>query len=182
MTCPDLRNASGQLYYDVGMLVFLSKVLASRALGRENPIASALRESFLIHLRGVIDFLYPRNARNGGILAGHFFDSPEQWNEIRDTHIDEASRNVLIEARNRADKELARLIHKRLASRRPVEASVRRRWDFIYIGNEAKKAIRVFLDNVPKDRLGPKWQLFLERETGYLDSFPGGRAHDLKPT
>jgi hypothetical protein len=174
-TLSELQEASSHLHYDVEMLISSAKVLASRISGRENPIARALRESFLIHLCVVIDFLYPRRPKDLDVLAGDFFDSPEQWDEIRDRYIDENSRKLLIDARDRADKELAHLIRKRGSSRRLKVALDRKKWDFVKVENEIRKAVRVFLENVPKERLGPKWELALEHENVFRNSYPVDR-------
>jgi hypothetical protein len=43
---------------------------------------SAYLESFAIHLRGLIDFVYtePKNAQPDDVVAADFFDPPSGWN------------------------------------------------------------------------------------------------------
>ncbi len=179
MTSPkasDLLKVSDRLFNDFGMLISSTKLLTSRMAGRENPIARALRESFLIHLCVVIDFLYPRSSKNGDITAGSFFDSPEQWSGIRDRYIGENPRKVLTDARGRAARELASLTHARLVAKRRNAVSLRKKWDYAGIENEIRKAIMVFLDHVPEERLGPKWSPFHSQDRGRPLVFaPAGR-------
>ena len=40
---------------------------------------SAYRESFTVHLRALIDFLYEQPRWDGDVVAGDFFDSPGSW-------------------------------------------------------------------------------------------------------
>lgn len=173
---PDLLAVSSRLFNDVGMLISSTKLLSSRMAGKENPIARALRESFLIHLCFVIDFLYPRSSKNGDITAGSFLDPPELWSEIRDRYIDGNSRKVLTDARGRAARELAYLTHGRLSATKLNAVSMRKKWDYAGIETEIRKVLGVFLDHAPAEKLGPKWVPFRSQDRGRpLVFVPAGR-------
>lgn len=150
----ELREVSNHLHYEVAMLQSSARGLASGVFGWQNTAANALLEAFVFHLRVVVDFLYPRGRglNVDDVLASDFFDSAIEWCKIRDQHIGKKSRKVLEDARNRADKEMAHLTYSRLKVT-PIEKN----WYFVKIENEARTAIKVFIDNVPKEKLGSDW-------------------------
>ena len=151
----ELQGVSSHLHYEVGMLQSTARGLASGIFGWKNTVANAMLEAFVLHVRVVVDFLYPRGRglKDSDVLAGDFFDSPEQWCKVRDKHIIKESREILEDARDRADKEMAHLLYSRL---KVTEAE--KVWHFVKIGNEAGKVVKIFIDNVPKEKLGPEWQ------------------------
>lgn len=55
----ELRAASDHLYYEIQMLRSTMALLATGAFG-ESILSNALIESFTIHARALIHFLYPR--------------------------------------------------------------------------------------------------------------------------
>lgn len=152
----ELQGVSKHLHYEVWMLQSTAKGLASGVFGWRNTVANALLEAFALHLRVIIDFLYPRGRglKSDDVLASDFFDSPEQWCKTRDKHIIKESRQVLMDARDRADKQMAHLTYSRLKV-----TEIQKNWYFIKIADEAQKAIKVFADNVSKEKLGPEWIL-----------------------
>jgi hypothetical protein len=107
-TVDDLQNASDHLYYEIWMLTTLADGLASEVAGN-GPIANALLESFIIHVRVVIDFLYAIKQRPDDVIAEDFFDAPEQWTDMRPTLSE-----LLSQTKSRADKKLAHLSYERL--------------------------------------------------------------------
>lgn len=151
----ELQRVSNHLRYEVEMLQSTARGLASGVFGWENTAANAMLEAFVLHLRIVVDFLYPRGRgfKDSDVLAGDFFDSPEQWCKVRDKNIVKESRKVLEEARDRADKEMVHLTYDRLKVSKEEKG-----WQFVKIGNEAGRAVKVFIDNVPKDKLGSDWR------------------------
>lgn len=152
----ELQAVSHHLHYEVWMLQSTANGLGSGVFGWKNTIANSLLEAFALHLRVVIDFLYPRGRglKDDDVLASDFFDSPEQWCKIRDGHINKESRKALMDARDRADKEMAHLTYSRLKV-----TETQKNWYFVKIADEAQAAIKVFTENVSKERLGPEWVL-----------------------
>jgi hypothetical protein len=154
----ELRAVSNHLHYEVWMLQSTAKGLASGVFGKGNTVANAMLEAFAIHLRVVVDFLYPRGRglKDDDVLAWDFFDSSEQWGKVRDKHIIKESRKVLKDARNKTDKEMAHLTYSRLKV-----TATEKNWYFAKVADEAQKAIKVFVDNISNEKLGPGW--FLSR-------------------
>ena len=145
-TTEKLREISDHLHYEVWMLVSLAKGMASGILG-QGPIANAVLESFIIHIRAVTNFLYAKEPQVDDAIAEDFFDTPEEWTKIRP-----ALSKLLSQAKRRAGKEVAHLTYARLdviPERKP--------WPFVQISDEISLVIKAFLENVPKNRLGSKW-------------------------
>lgn len=142
----DLRKASDLLHYEIWMLRSLANGLASD-IAWERPIANALLESFVIHFRVLMYFLYPTNAKPDDIIAEDFFDTPERWSEIR-PQLSESLRH----AKRRADKEVAHLTYARLDVTPETKP-----WQFVEIADEISKIIDIFLKEVPKNMLGSRW-------------------------
>src|SRR6266545_7176717 len=105
----ELREASNHLHYEIWMLTSLANSIASGIAG-QGPVANALLESFVIHVRAVMDFLYADKPKRGDVIAEDFFDSPEQWRKTRPLLSE-----LLCQAKRRAGKEVAQLTHARLA-------------------------------------------------------------------
>ena len=76
---------------------------------------SALLESFAIHLRNLIDFLYtdPKDAKPDDLVAADFFNSSAAW-------APGAISRSLQEARVRANKEVSHITYKRKAGMDPT--------------------------------------------------------------
>jgi hypothetical protein len=130
------------------MLVAVANVLALGIFG-EAPVNNALLESFVIHVRALMDFLYaPENAQADDVLAEDFFQSPELWTNLRPTLSE-----LLSEAKRRAGKEIAHLTYARLHVTPETKP-----WHFVQIANELSAVINVFLQNVSRDKLGSQWQ------------------------
>jgi len=109
-TDAELFGASTHVHYEWDMfrsVVAELGVLPPNALLQTN----ALLESFVIHLRNMIDFLWPaEGAHDDDVIAAHFFDEPLYWNGIRPDISD-----TLSAARSRANKEIAHLTYSRLS-------------------------------------------------------------------
>jgi hypothetical protein len=91
------------------MLVSLAHGLASGIAG-QGTIATALIESFVVHVRCVLDFLYaPKNRRYDDVIAQDYFDDVAEWENLRPL----MSAN-LEQARDRAGKEMVHLTYARL--------------------------------------------------------------------
>ena len=148
-TLEELREASDHLHYEVSMFLSLTSVLAERTFD-EDVIKNATLESFAIHIRAIMDFLYPSNPRRDDVLAEDFFDSPEQWWNIQ-PQLSELLKN----AKRRADKEVVHLTFARLDVTDETKP-----WSFIKIAKEIMNIFDTFIENVPKDRLGENWQQY----------------------
>jgi len=129
------------------MLSSLAQAMASGIAG-QGWLANALLESFVIHVRGVMDFLYNDTPRPDDVAAQDFFSSADVWLNIRP----QRSR-LLTTARTRVGKEAAHLTYARLAVTPATKP-----WPFVEIANEVTSVLGVFLENVLREKLGSKWQ------------------------
>jgi len=149
----ELREASNHLHYEIMMLVAVANGLASGIFG-EGPITNALLESFVIHVRAVMDFLYaPENAQTDDVIAEDFFQTPESWAQLRP-----GLSELLSQAKPRAGKEVAHLTYARLDVKPETKP-----WQFVQIASEISTVINVFLQNAPKDKFGSQWRQSIEQ-------------------
>ena len=70
-TDQDLQEVSDHLYYEIWMLTSLAHGIKSGIAG-EGPIANALLEAFVTHVRVLIDFLYNESPQPDDVIAEDF--------------------------------------------------------------------------------------------------------------
>ena len=138
-----LQYSERHLFYEIWMLFGIGEVLA------RSPVASeifryALIESFVIHLRNVIVFLYPpRHRKPSDVVAEHFFDRPDEWKK----KLPPLSA-ALQKAKTRADKEVAHLTTGRIAG-----APLEKGWPARQLLDELKKRLKLFAQLASEARL-----------------------------
>ena len=144
----ELRAASNLLSYEIDMFRFASEeILSKRHAG--SRLQNALIESFVTHLRILYDF-FLREPREDDISASHFLaGSPAALAELR-----KLDSTVLKVARKRADKELAHLTYTRVGKTREDK-----QWPCEQVVAEIDCIVDIFLNNVPCDCLGDRWDL-----------------------
>ncbi|MFZ1240171.1 MAG: hypothetical protein WAV74_12730 [Anaerolineae bacterium] len=150
----ELIAASQHLLYEFWMLNSLGRGMASAVLG-QGPLNNAVLESFAIHARVMLGFLYEGKRYPDDVVAGDYFDDPNDWVKVRPS-IPEA----LIPVQKRANKEVAHLSYKRLGI-----ADEARLWRFIDIAAAIGSIMAVFLRHVPAERLHPDWLPLPEPES-----------------
>lgn len=138
----ELVNASEDLYYEISMMRTTAQGLIS---GVANPsaIQNALLESFLLHVRILLDFLSPprRPPLEDDVIAT---DYAPTWKTV-----DTADGGKYIEMlREEINKRLAHLTYKRLKI-----ADRDKGWNFIGIEARLVKWLHEFLRSVPDERL-----------------------------
>jgi hypothetical protein len=142
-----LQGASNHLYYEVWMLEVLTQALASGLAG-EGPMNNALLESFTIHARALLDFLYtPEKLREDDVIAEDFFDDPAQWVSIRPVKT-----TILQTVHHRVGKEIAHLTYARQEVAPEMKA-----WPFAQIGKEIISICSLFLKSISRNLLGERW-------------------------
>lgn len=146
-TDPVLQEASNHLHYEFWMLTSLAKGLAS-SIAANGWLPNALLESFVIHVRVLLDFLYVEQPKPDDVIAADYFPSSEEWEKLRP-----AQSETLKKSRTRAHKELAHLTYARLNVTPETKP-----WAFIEIANQIHRVMDIFLGNVPKHLLGNQWQ------------------------
>ena len=114
----------------------------------EGTLHNALVESFAIHLRNMLDFLWPDKPKGKSewVIAADFSPSPSDWEKLRP----EISQ-LLLDSRGRAAKEIAHLSYARLA----VDPE-QKDWDVRPIANEVTRVVETFIRHAPMQFLGPK--------------------------
>ena len=110
-------------------------------------IENALIESFAIHLRNILDFLYSDSARKDDIIAEHFFTDPHIWRNAR------PQKSAKLDAmHHRVHKEIAHLTY----TRQKVTPETKP-WPIAEIVSEVMPAFKRFLQLVPPKLLGSRW-------------------------
>ncbi len=130
------------------MLLSTSHELMYKYGGEQGPITNALIESFVIHLRNVIDFLYNDRPKSDDVIAADYFHGSDKCIEIRPV-LSES----LKKAKRRAHKEVAHLTYERLKVTPETKP-----WQFITISDEIRTVFGVFIKNVSKDKLHRQWK------------------------
>jgi hypothetical protein len=145
-TDEELRKASEHLHYEFWMLMSLANALAS-GIASEGWLTNTLLESFIIHLRALLDFFYGERPKPDDVIAADYF-SQGQWDSIKPPLSD-----ALKKARSRAHKEVAHLTYERLNVTLETKP-----WAFLSLASEVQGTMNLFLKNVSKDRLADRWQ------------------------
>ena len=78
----ELVETSRHVLYEVHMLEVTASAIASEVYKGE-MLNNALVESFLIHARNLIDFLFSEGRYDTDVLAVHFLDDPDRWESQR---------------------------------------------------------------------------------------------------
>ncbi len=146
----ELRKASDHLCYEFWMFTNLARVLGAGISG-EQVIKNAALESFTIHARILLDFLYPREDRPphpDDVIAADFFDDPATWTDNRP----EKSARVK-DVHKRVGKEIAHLSY----CRQEVTPETKP-WYFAAIAEEVDKVVKTFLSLVPFELLDERWE------------------------
>jgi hypothetical protein len=140
----EMREASRVVHYELEMLRNLL-FLRNNGLIPDQARMNACVESFAIHCRNLIHFLYAHKPWPDDIIAEHFY--PE-WHNIRPDRP-----QVLKEAIDRADKQVAHLKYGRANLQIPDKLWP---WDAIY--EAVTNVLNVFLASAPKHLLADEWK------------------------
>ena len=146
-TQEELRRASNHLYYEIWMLTSLASIMASRITG-EVVKNNAFIESFTIHARGLLYFLYAGDPQPNDVIADDFFPTSQEWKEARP-----GKTQILKKVHRRVAKEVAHLTYDRQYVTPEMKG-----WPFLQIAKDIKVALNEFLRIVPEKLLGPRWE------------------------
>ena len=145
-----LENISHHLWYEFTMFLALTQELSKGyPPGTKN---NALIESFALHVRNLIDFLYIENPSSDDVYAGDYFPYKEDWVKIRPQIT-----TFLKKVKKRTNKEVSHLTYSRLKV-----GQEEKKWDFVTILQEMGGAFDVFVEKVDEELLSPEWIDFLE--------------------
>jgi hypothetical protein len=126
--------ANEHLFYEARMFVVARQIL-SRLPPADVFAKNAIIEVCVLHLRNLIDFLYPVRPRKDDVFATLYVRSPAAWSKGMPEITTDLER-----ARRRANKELAHLTTARIAGNRPEKS-----WDFKMLSTDLRAAIQSFL-------------------------------------
>jgi hypothetical protein len=143
----ELREASKHLHYEITMFYAAAEGLRCGLFG-PGPLSNVLVESFAVHVRNLIDFLYAAQPRTDDVVAEDFVADVVQWPLIRPVMSD-----VLLRAKRRADKEIAHLTYTRLAVTDDAKP-----WPFVEIFGQIVPVFELFMENVEGERLDKVWR------------------------
>jgi len=101
-------------------------------------------ESYAIHLRNLITFLYPSSSRDTDVCARDFFVEERSWEKIRPRLSD-----TLASAKIRADKEVGHLTTSRISG-----ITSDKKWDIKGLTEELMPLITFFCKSADKVILG----------------------------
>lgn len=142
-TPAELRAISQVLQYEVWMFASALRTLAMGIFG-QGATNNSILESFAVHTRGTIDFLFPPgNARDTDLVADDFFDDPKEWRSRRGEMSD-----FLKATRQRVGVLVAHLTEERVGI-----TPERKSWDFRAILLEVRDHLRTFVAHVAGDRI-----------------------------
>ena len=136
-TVEELKKALESLNYEVWMLRSLANILAIDNQGT-GVIHNALVESFLIHARILIEFLYKNKTHEDTVRASQYFTSDSYWESIRPPKT-----KLLEDTEQNAHEHLAHLTYTRLEEKK--------QWPCIQIANDIETVLKVFHENLSGD-------------------------------
>ena len=139
-----LAYSKEHLHYEIDMFFRVGMQLSQSDWASQEPTVvtsrNALIESFLIHLRNLLLFLYPYGAEDEDVISDDYFEKPiEDWKRKRTTES-----GTFREARARASQEVCHLT----VSRQPLQ-----KWLFAELMQELKPVLQIFVDNASTTRL-----------------------------
>ncbi len=146
-----LAYSEEHVAYEFDMFLWLAHMCGSGAgLGAPSAadvtrLNNVLIESFAVHLRNVVDFLYLDSPKPTDVVAADFFD-PGVWERLRPVIT-----ATLQAARVRANKEVAHLTTQRITGSPPEKA-----WDFTGLATEVRPLLRLVAENASPARLSSR--------------------------
>jgi len=144
-----LDYSAEHVAYEVQMLRGTKALLAAIATGALDVslvMKNALIESWMVHLRDLVEFLYPAVPKQGDVIATDFFDSRAEWERIRPSQSES-----LKKARKRANKELAHL-----TTGRKGPGDREKGWAFHDLTSELVDVLRTFGEKASEAKLHQK--------------------------
>ena len=143
-----MAYSAEHLRYEMQMFFATAQILSRMSLSDnssdlEKICSNAYMESFVIHLRNLSEFLYPKRSKKNSVIAEDFFTNPMDWKRLRPKES-----KVLQHARERSHRELAHLTSDRLN----VTPSAKQ-WAFIALATEIKCLLETFANSAYPARI-----------------------------
>ncbi len=144
----DLRAMSRHLLYEIEMLAHTASWLYTISVldtdadaATRSTLRNAMLESWALHLRNLLSFIYDDRPGKGAAIAADFVDG--DWSQLRGDLTP-----VLRLARTKASKEIAHLLYGRARL-----SDEQRTWHLAPILVDLGEVLHRFLDAVPSKRL-----------------------------
>jgi len=153
-THDDLKKASEHLRYELDMLNSVAQALATNFAGA-GVLNNAMLESFAVHVRSLIFFLFPENPKPDDVLATHFVSDPAAFEAARGVKSE-----ILKKAQSRAGKEVAHLTYQRLTVTEETKG-----WRFVEIATEINRVMKIFQQHADQSKLSETWSAFRQLPT-----------------
>ena len=142
----DLVEAGRHALYEFQMLQ-VTAIAISSEFAKGSMLNNALLESFLVHTRNLLHFLFPENAHVTDVLAVHFFDEPDRWKRVRGPLPPK-----LKIVKDRANKRMAHITYG------PNEVGgEEKQWGYYGIFDEIQVLVDVFVRNAKQELLHDDW-------------------------
>jgi hypothetical protein len=135
------RFSKRHLAYEVRMLQQTARVLRHTT----GWLADAALESWIVHLRVLITFLYDGRRFPDDIIAEDFIEHPERWPRLRGR-----KPSMFKSAQTRANKQIAHLSRKRYWGRAP-----QKQWHVSTLMARLNKVLQKFAEHGSRQRLHP---------------------------
>lgn len=148
-TQDDLKEVSEHLHYELDMLTFLTRSIASGKI-HDDVLSNARVESFAVHVRNLILFLFPfpkAKPKPDDVLATDFVSDPVAFEAARGVKSE-----ILKKAKRMADKRVAHLTYERLKVREDND------WPFVQMANEINRVMTIFLQHADRSKLSEMWK------------------------
>ena len=142
----DLKEASEHLFYEIQMFRATALGLAS-GLFPQGPLHDAVLESFLIHVRNLLHFMYPERPKPSDVLATDYFQSPQEWLRLCGD-LPPSLTNV----KPRINKHVAQITYNRVGLAPEDKA-----WNYIDLLKQIDERIHAFQTAVSMNLLSPVW-------------------------
>ena len=141
-----LFQSDEHLYYEIMMFLLTGHMIATSpdpGTGKERVTNNALTESFAIHVRVLIEFFFPIELWRDSVTAQHFMPDGIEWSQI----VGEPTA-TLLEAKRRANKEIAHFTDRRIAGEPDAKD-----WAAAEIVSEMRKVLIQFVSASSPRRL-----------------------------
>jgi len=140
------KYSRDHLFHEIKMFYWLASIIDYM----DGALHDALLESFLVHLRNLIDFFCRPRERATDVVAEDFFDNPSNWKRN--------PTSTLEKARERANKELSHLTTGRKEPDDPEKV-----WDIGALFTEIDQFVHMFIQNASSPKLDQeKFRVFMK--------------------
>ena len=142
-----LREASMHLKYEIDMFHWSVDTMLKNQ--EDRFLRNAIVESFAIHTRNLIHCFYPKKPHPDDVIANHFFDPPDRWDNLRPQP--DPSLGAIYK---RVSREVAHLSFKRLG-KTPQE----KLWFYCKTFQIMEPVIQKFIENASKHKLDDSFSI-----------------------